>query len=194
MERRIYISKGKIEVGSKLENVIGRAEITEDKMIDIIKNGEWTIVIQGFAAMELRELQKIATIARILKDGTGALRVNRTEIFEDKDNESTIVKNTYRIALTIGDGDYVSIDSNMLSIVETAMDEADSKEKKPWKIGNIGVSGREGTAMLQVRGNSEAIDRIEKKIEQLYRGVQKHKGTIGNYYYINIPIGVETLE
>lgn len=168
MERRIYISKGKIEVGSKLENVIGRAEITEDKMIDIIKNGEWTIVIQGFAAMELRELQKIATMARILKDGTAALRVNRTEIFEDKNNESTIVKNTCRIALTIGDGDYVSIDSSMLSIV--------------------------GTAMLQVRGNSEAIDRIEKKIEQLYRGVKKHKGTIGNYYYINIPIGVETLK
>lgn len=61
----IYMTKGKIEVGSKLDEIIGRAEITKEQLWSILNKDRWVVSINGGVIL-LTDLKMIADSSDII--------------------------------------------------------------------------------------------------------------------------------
>lgn len=178
MNNTIYIRGRKIEVGGQLDGVVGRVEITEEQLNDIVNRGGMTVDLSE-NVMSIKELRHMVN-GNTVVIGTGTYTIvqgNRSECeISCNSNDETKA--------------YLKLTDKICNVIEIILD---SRNDGVWRQCSFGamVDSEKEYAILLMKADELIAKRIDKLLRDQYKdsNIYNMKRVVTAYRY-TIPIEV----
>lgn len=143
----IYMTKGKIEVGSKLDDIVGRAEITKEQLWSILNKDRWTVNING-GVIPLADLKRIADSSDIIVETGEVVKI---------EHEGKTCEIDYKDILN--DGNCLKVTKDLLEDIEKTIEYTEFEWTRKCELA---VAYSCGTVVLSRVGTSTAAEKMSE--------------------------------